>query len=177
MSGEDRTSQRAAIVGESGSFPGRPPRRDVDTRFAFVFLFVMSVLLSSCFLTPAVNIGDYRNKAGASAQAMISIIGSATLAAQLQLANRLTETVTNDVVSAAEMDAGSVTTAFDSRQPPDRGSLVLKARTDYPLQHAAADLAALRIAVREGDTATMRQELAAMHALMSKLTRLEQLRS
>jgi hypothetical protein len=138
---------------------------------------IAGALLSGCFLTPAVNQGDYRNKAGNSATAMVSIVNSAILAVQLDLEGRSTNAVTNDLVSSSEMDASSVITAFDSRQPPGSGSVKLMERIDSPLETAGTDLTSLRIAVREDDSVAMRSDVRALRGPLSKLTELEDLSS
>jgi hypothetical protein len=148
-----------------------------DRVVVMMLTVVASLLLSGCFLTPAVNQGDYRNKAGNSAEAMVSIVNSAMLAVELELQGRSTATVTNDLVSSSEMDASSVITAFDSRQPPDAGSVNLMKRVDGPLQTASSDLTALRIAVREDNAAEIRSDVRALRAPLSKLNQLEELSS
>src|ERR1019366_1493365 len=46
-------------------------------------------------------------------------------AVTLDLEGKSTGALTNNLVSDAEMDAGSIITAFDSRQPPNRESIKL----------------------------------------------------
>ena len=134
----------------------------------------VAVLLSGCFLSPATNPADYGNKAGNSAQAMISNIQSADLAVSLELQGRSTGALTNDVVSDAESDADSVITAFDSRQPPSPPSETLKDEIDIPLEKAADGLTSLRIAVRQGDRAAMVRAVDALRVPLARLTKFYQ---
>ena len=141
------------------------------------FLTTCSILLSGCFLSPAVNSGDYRNKAGNSARAMVSVVQSATYAVTLDLEGKSTGALTNNLVSDAEMDAGSIITAFDSRQPPNRESIKLMQSLDDPLQEASTELTALRIAVREGDRSGMSHAVRALQKPLRAFSRLEDLSS
>jgi hypothetical protein len=133
----------------------------------------VAISASGCFVAPATSVGDYRNKAANSAEAMVGFIASASRAAQLDLQHRSGFALTDDVVTDAEGDAGSVVNAFDSRQPPNEASSRLKDEIDDPLDAASSGLTDLRIAVRRGDVSAIRSALVDLAAPDRKLERLE----
>lgn len=104
---------------------------------------------------------------------MIGIVGSAQLAAELDLSGKMIASVTDNVVSQAEQDAQSVLTALDGRQPPDEASVQLKIHADQPLQDAADELTDLRIAVRRGDHAGERKSLSDLAKTLKDLQQLQ----
>jgi hypothetical protein len=81
-------------------------------------------------------------------------------------------TVTDNVVTDAENDAGSVVTTLDSVQPPDAASVKLRDQADDILQDASSQLADLRIALRRNDKPGIR---AAMDDLAKTLVEVEYL--
>ncbi len=81
------------------------------------------VLLLSACVSPAINADGYRGKVMQSAKKMSGLIGAARLAVQLDLDHKMLRTVTDNVVTDAENDAGSVVTALGSVQPPDAASV------------------------------------------------------
>jgi hypothetical protein len=114
------------------------------------------VLLLSACVSPAINADGYRGKVVQSAKKMVGLIGAARLAVQLDLDHKMLRTVTDNVVTDAENDAGSVVTALDSVQPPDSASLTLRDQAGDILQNASSQLADLRIALRRNDKPGMR---------------------
>ncbi|HYU04199.1 MAG TPA: hypothetical protein VEL02_10200 [Jatrophihabitantaceae bacterium] len=130
------------------------------------------VLLLSACVSPAINADGYRGKVMQSAKKMSGLIGAARLAAQLDLDHKMLRTVTDNVVTDAENDAGSVVTALDSVQPPDAVSVKLRDHADEILQDASSQLADLRIALRRNDEPGMR---AAMDDLANTLVEAEHL--
>ena len=129
------------------------------------------VLLSAC-VSPAVDAGGYRGKVMQSAKKMSGLIGAARLAVQLDFDHKMLRTVTDNVVTDAENDAGSVVTALGSVQPPDAASVTLRDHADEILQDASSQLADLRIALRRNDKPGMR---AAMDDLGKTLAEVQQL--
>jgi hypothetical protein len=119
---------------------------------------VLIVALSSC-VSPAINAEGYRGKVNQSAQKMAGIIGSAQLAAELDLQGKLLDTVADQTISDAEQDSQSVSTSLGSVQPPDQTSIALRTQADQVLQDASSQLSDLRIAQRRGDQASMRDAL------------------
>lgn len=140
-------------------------------------MLAIALLFSGCFLTPAANSGDYRNKAGSSATAMVSNISSAIIATRSYLAGKITLTVTNDLVSDAEMDASSVITAFDSRQPPNEASANLMRRIDGPLHSAMEALTLARIAIRVTKVSNIRAVLRTLIESRTSILQFEDLKS
>jgi hypothetical protein len=133
---------------------------------------LLCLVLSAC-VSPAIDRAGYRGKVGHSAQEMAGIIGSAQLAATLDLRGRMLFNVTDTVVSDAEQDAQSVLSSLDSVQPPDAASVKLRDAADQVLQNAAGELADLRIALRRHDRADERQVLQALTRTLSKVNQLQ----
>jgi hypothetical protein len=138
-----------------------------------VAMLALTVALTSC-VSPAINADGYRGKVGHSAQKMAGIIGSAQLAAQLDLEGKLLDRFADQTISDAEQDAQSVLTSLDSVQPPDQTSITLRSQADQVLQDAASELSDLRIAQRRGDTAGMRQTLAELTTTLGKVQQLQE---
>jgi len=130
------------------------------------------VLLLSACVSPAINADGYRGKVMQSAKKMSGLIGAARLAVQLDFDHKMLRTVTDNVVTEAENDAGSVVTALDSVQPPDAASVQLRDHADEILQDASSQLADLRIALRRNDKPGMR---AAMDDLGKTLVEVQRL--
>jgi hypothetical protein len=80
---------------------------------------------------------------------------------------------TDDIVSQADQDAGSLVSQYDSVQPPNAAMIALRNRADNVLQPAASSLADLRIAVRDGDHAGMRKALEELAKSASDLEHLQ----
>jgi Asp-tRNA(Asn)/Glu-tRNA(Gln) amidotransferase A subunit family amidase len=131
----------------------------------------LPLALSSC-VTPAGDANGYQNKVSHSAQAMSGIVGSATLAARLDLDGRMISTVTDTVVSQSEQDAESVVAALDSVQPPDARSIELRTRADDILQATSNRLSDLRIAIRRNDKRSVRDVLGQLDQSVHDLTSL-----
>jgi hypothetical protein len=121
--------------------------------------WLLLAALASC-VSPALDANSYRDKVTHSAESMGGIVRSAVLAARLDVDGKMLSTVTDTVVSQSEQDAQSVVTALDSVQPPDAGSIKVRSDADAVLQAASNGLSDLRIAVRRGDEASMRDVLA-----------------
>jgi hypothetical protein len=124
-------------------------------------------------VSPAINADGYRGKVGHSAQRMVGIIGSARLAAVLDLQGKVLDTVADETISDAEQDAQSVITSLDSVQPPDRASITLRTQADQVLQDASSQLSDLRIAQRRGDQASMRHTLGELATTLTAVQKLQ----
>ena len=103
---------------------------------------------------------DYRDKVRHTANALISVAGSAQLAARQYLDGRLPQAYADYVISRAEQDGSSIQNTFDTRQPPDDAADRLRNQIDQPLQQTTGDLTDLRVAVRTDDHAAMDSALA-----------------
>jgi hypothetical protein len=115
----------------------------------------------SC-VSPAADSAGYRGKTGHAAERMAGLVRSARLAAQLDLDGKMLRTLTDDVVSSMEQDAGSIVSQYDSVQPPNAAMIALRTKADDALQPAESNLEQLRIAVRRGDRAGMRKAVASL---------------
>jgi hypothetical protein len=133
---------------------------------------VLAAALCSC-VSPATNAEGYRGKVGHSAQKMVGIIGSAQLAAELYLQDKLLDTVADQTISDAEQDAQSVLTSLDSVQPPDQASITLRSGADQVLQDASSQLSDLRIAQRRSDRDSMRHTLGDLATTLTKVQKLQ----
>jgi hypothetical protein len=155
-----------------GGGGGELRRLRVVTSAVVMLVCCAGVLLCSC-VSPAIERSGYRGKVGHSAQKMVGIIGSAQLAAQLDLHGRMLSTVTDEIVSEAEQDAQSVLTSLDSVQPPDGASVKLRDAADQVLQNAASELSDLRIAERRHDTPSIRKMLAELSKSLADVQKLQ----
>jgi HPt (histidine-containing phosphotransfer) domain-containing protein len=135
-------------------------------RLAYGCAIAAVMVLASACAESSDNYGDFQAKARQTAKELVSALQTADLAAGALLAHRLTGAAADVVVSQAEQDATSAQNTFDSRQPPDSRSVALKNHVDDPLQQATSGLTQLRIAVRRGDPAAIKQ---AAHALQAPL--------
>jgi hypothetical protein len=92
--------------------------------------------------------------------AMASDLASAQLAAQLGLQGKSFSAFTDENVTDAENDAGSVNATFSSRQPPDARSDALRQKMAQALSDGTSALTDLRVAIRMDDRAQVRKALA-----------------
>jgi hypothetical protein len=139
-----------------------------------VALSAMVVLGTTSCVSPAINSEGYRGKVEQSAKTLVGIIGSAQLAAQLELDGKMLSTITDELISEAEQDSQSVSTSLDSVQPPNQESISLRDRADSILQDASSQLSDLRIAERGSDHHAMRETL---DDLAKTLTHAQQLQA
>jgi hypothetical protein len=102
-----------------------------------VALSAVVVLGTTSCVSPAINSEGYRGKVEQSAKTLVGIIGSAQLAAQLELDGKMLSTITDELISEAEQDSQSVSTSLDSVQPPNQESISLRDRADSVLQDAS----------------------------------------
>jgi hypothetical protein len=123
---------------------------------------VAACLLLAAWAGPVPDYGAYRHAALSTATAMISSLATAELAVQNDLRGRNLFAFTDDTVTNAENDAGSVNSTFGSRQPPDGRSLALSQRMDQALSQGTSALSSLRIAVRQNNRQQMITALAAV---------------
>jgi hypothetical protein len=104
----------------------------------------------------------YRNKVADTAREISAAIASARMGTQLDLDGRMAFAWTDQTVSDAEADAESAASALASRQPPTDAALRLYQQASKPIQDAVDALRALRIAVRRGDKAAIRDALSGL---------------
>jgi hypothetical protein len=105
---------------------------------------------------------------------MAGIMGAAMLAAQLDLAGKMFQTASDNIVSDAENDAQSVVTSLSVVQPPDVISIQLRSRAEDVLQNAASQLSDLRIALRRDDRLGMRSALADLGKSLADVQHLQE---
>jgi hypothetical protein len=132
---------------------------DMWRRLAWVAVLGSCLLLVAC-AAPVLDDGGYRHAALQTSMAMVSDLASGQLAAQLGLRGNSFPPLTDDSVTEAEDDAGSVNSTFSSRQPPDARSDVLRRKMLQALSDGTSALTDLRVAVRMSDRAQVRKALA-----------------
>jgi hypothetical protein len=118
--------------------------------------------------------GAYRHAALQTAMAMGSDLASGQLAAQLGLQGKSFSAFTDENVTNAENDAGSVNATFSSRQPPDARSDALRQTMAQALSDGTSALTDLRVAVRMQDPAQVRKALAEVGRSLKTFNRLQQ---
>lgn len=144
------------------------PRRPAVTA-----ALVAAVVGVSACASPAIDDYGYRGKVGHSAAALVGTLGSARLAAQLDLQGRMLGPLTDTVVTDAENDAGSVVSSFESVQPPDEASILLRSHADDVFTQASGAVSDLRIATRRGDEPAMRHAIGELSDSIAALQKLQ----
>jgi hypothetical protein len=132
----------------------------------------MLALLSSSFVAcvgPARTFGAYEGKAGATAEAMVSAIETARLAAQVSAKNNAFAPYLSVTIAQAEEEATSVQGAFNSIQPPDHDADQLRKQLDALLGQAVSAISDMRIAARRGDFSSVERVGQALRALSEQL--------
>jgi hypothetical protein len=136
----------------------------------------LALLLALCAagatgcVAPATDTASYQQKALLSAQAAVSSARTALIAEQTYSEGRLLSTYLDPVLSEAEDSIGSVTSTFDSVQPPTTATAdALRSTLDPLLQDAGSAIADLRIAARRNMTADMDSSAHDLRAAADKL--------
>ena len=106
--------------------------------------------------------------------AMGSDLSSGQLAAQLGLQGKSFSAFTDENVTDAENDAGSVNSTFGSRQPPDARSDALRQKMAQALSDGTSALTDLRVAVRMENPGQIRKALAEVGRSLKTFDRLQQ---
>lgn len=109
---------------------------------------VLAALLASGCVSSSRSDRDYELKAGNSAKAVASSVATAVLGAKAAAQGKATGNYLSVLLGAAEEDASSVQSTFDSVQPPSKTADRLRAQVDDLLSAAVAGLSAMRITVR-----------------------------
>ncbi len=137
---------------------------------------VLTVLVTAgACAEPSGSYADYVDKVQQTAQQMMSVIGTAQIAATAALHHRATapyvDTVVTTAESAAKLGAGS------ARQPAAAGRpLQLMQAVDQPLQKANDLIRRLRIAVRSGDAAEVARADLGLSGPLHAFEKLKQVR-
>jgi ABC-type transporter Mla subunit MlaD len=132
-------------------------------------LALLLLTLTTGCVSPSFTDSDYELKAGNTAKAMVSSVGSALLAADLAKGHKATEAYLSVLLGGAEKDALSVEGTFDSVQPPSARADDLRDQVDQLLSDATDGLAAMRIAVRRGQLDRLPQLAAPLHETLKGL--------
>jgi hypothetical protein len=112
-------------------------------------------LVSGC-VAPAPTTADYEAKAAMTADAAVSEVRTAVLAADAYAEDGMTAAYLETVLVDAEESMSSVQQTFDSVQPPDTPAADdLRSTLDPLLAEAGSGLTDLRIAARRDDTAEL----------------------
>ena len=117
----------------------------------------LAVLAAGGCAAPALTDAAYRQDAHQTSTDLLSAVGTGLFVADLAEAGRATSPYLNVTASRTEQRARSIAESFASRHPPGRGSDPLRARLVPLATDTVEELAALRIAVRRGDIAAVRE--------------------
>jgi hypothetical protein len=105
--------------------------------------------LTAC-VGPSRTDADFELKAGNTAKAVASALGTARLAADAAGKGKATANYVSVVFGEAEKDASAAQATFDSYQPPSAAADKLRKDVDEALSDAIDGLTALRITARRG---------------------------
>lgn len=133
---------------------------------------LLAAILVAC-AAPTLSYSTYRYEVAATAREVSSALGSAQMAAKLDLRGRMALSVTDNVVSDAESDADSAQETFETRQPPDNRSELLHQRASTTISNAVDEVRMLRIAVGANQTGRMRSLVKSLSTQRSKLRQLQ----
>jgi hypothetical protein len=113
-------------------------------------LGVVLLLAATGCVGPSRTDGDFELKAGNTAKAVASALGTARLAADAASRGKATSNYVSVVFGEAEEEASAAQATFDSYQPPSAAADKLRTDVDDTLAKAIDGLAALRITARRG---------------------------
>jgi hypothetical protein len=117
-----------------------------------------AVVLTGCVshpVGPARTFGKYEGKARTSAEAALSAVETARLAAEAAGRDHVFGPYLGQILGEQEESASGTQETFDSIQPPDRRADELRQRLDDLLAAAVSHLGELRIAARRGEPRTV----------------------
>lgn len=136
---------------------------------------VAAVLVVASCAGPSRTDEDYANKAAQTAQAMASLLETASLAADASAGGDLFPTFTSVLMSEMEDDASGVSTAFLTRQPPGEKADRIRADLAPLLEDAEAVLADLRIAAFRNQPDELARIAHEIEPVLDGLQRIEEL--
>lgn len=110
-----------------------------------IVLLATGLAFGGC-VGPSRTDADFRRKTAESAQAMISLVETARLTADLAAEGKAAAPYVSVQLSEAETDAAAVITAYSSVQPPSRSADGLREEALAALDAAHGHLERLRIA-------------------------------
>jgi alkanesulfonate monooxygenase SsuD/methylene tetrahydromethanopterin reductase-like flavin-dependent oxidoreductase (luciferase family) len=113
-------------------------------------LVAVLLLGATACVGPSRTDGDFELKAGNTAKAVASALGTARLAADAAGRGDATGNYVSVIVGEAEADAGAAQATFDSYQPPSARADQLRNDLDDTLTKAIDGIVAMRITVRRG---------------------------
>jgi hypothetical protein len=126
-------------------------------------------LCAGC-VTPAPTTDVFEAKAGLTAQDANSSAATAVLAVRTYESGKLTPQALEVLLEECEDGLGSVTSTFDSVQPPDTDAAdALRSQLDDLLADAGDATSTLRIAARRGDTGTLREAAGSLQQVTDRL--------
>lgn len=145
---------------------GRSTRARVSAWAAAVLL----VLAPAC-VGPSRSDRDYRRKAAESAQAMVSTVETARLAAEVAADGRGAPPYIAVVMRESETAAQSIVTSFSVVQPPSESARRLRREVLTVLEQASSSIGELRIAAYRAELETMPEVSKPLDDLVGKLRR------
>lgn len=108
------------------------------------------ILSTAACVGPSRTDGDFELKAGNTAKAVASALGTARLAADAAGDGKATANYVSVILGEAEEDASAAQATFDSYQPPSAAADKLRSDVDRTLAYAIDGLTAMRITARRG---------------------------
>jgi hypothetical protein len=139
-------------------------------------VWAAAFLLVGC-VGPARTFSAYQGKAASAADEMSSAVATALLAVRVAVADHAFLPYVSVTIADAERDAAGIQGAFDSIQPPDRQSDVVRRELDDLFGAAVDTISNLRIAARRGEVATLVQLAAPLDHLSDQLDGFSKARS
>ena len=139
----------------------------------FAILLVLLMATTACVQTvmPARTFDDYEHKAKDTAEATLSSVQTARLAARVGARGDAFGPYVSVVLSESETGAAHASSVFASVQPPDDHADRLRARLSRTLGRAEDHLARLRIAARRGELDRLDRLAAPLAPLSRRLER------
>jgi hypothetical protein len=129
------------------------------------------VLAAGCtrVMGPARTAADYEAKAASTADAVLSAVRTAQIAADASSDGRTFAPYSAVALADAEADAEGASAAFASVQPPGRSSDALRDELTALTDEATSTLATLRITARRGQLDRLAREAAPLDAVARRL--------
>jgi hypothetical protein len=134
-----------------------------------------ALLTCAACVSPAGTTEVYEAKAALTAKDALSSARTADLAVQSFAHGKLTEAVLEVLLQESETAVGSVTSTFDSVQPPPTTAAdALRDILDALLARADSEVRELRIAARRGQRGELSQQAGALSVTADRLERFAQ---
>jgi hypothetical protein len=129
---------------------------------------VLTLLAGGC-VAPAFDSGAFHRNAIQALDSAVSVTRTAAVVVDNHLAGRVMRPYADTVVTDSEDALGPVQHSFDTVDPPTSADAKLRDDVDGLLSDAGDALSKVRIALRRGDSAGMRQGIADLTAVADRM--------